>query len=235
MNKKLKIALIAVASVLATIILSFTIYINITYKPDDYAKHVYKENGNSLTFGAEYYDNEIGFIIYPGGKVEPEAYAPLAKEISELGYLTVIAEFTFNLGIIDTKAADDIIKKYSEIDEWIIVGHSLGGTAASIYADSNDDKINSVVFLGSYAYKNLSDNDLKTITITGSNDLVLDRDGFNNCLDNYPENNIHLTIDGGNHAYFGSYGEQKGDGTASITSAEQRLETVNAISTYILT
>ena len=30
-----------------------------------------------------------------------------------------------------------------------------------------------------------------------------------------------MIIEGGNHAYFGSYGEQDGDGKANISNAEQ--------------
>ena len=36
-------------------------------------------------------------------------------------------------------------------------------------------------------------------------------------------------IAGGNHAEFGSYGEQSGDGTANISPEEQWQETVNII------
>ncbi len=234
MNRKLKIGLISFGVLILTIILIFIIYINITYGPDETAKQVYKDNGNSLVFDVEESSTEIGFIIYPGGKVEPEAYAPLAKQISDLGYLTVIAEFTFNLGIVDTNAASSIIKKYNYIDEWIIVGHSLGGTAASIYADEHDDVINSVVFLGSYAYRDLSDNDLKTITITGSNDLVLDRNEYQESINNYPQETEHFTIDGGNHAYYGNYGNQKGDGKATITNSEQQQQTINYIVSALL-
>ena len=36
-------------------------------------------------------------------------------------------------------------------------------------------------------------------------------------------------ITGGKHAWFGSYGEQKGDGTAAISHEEQWQETVNYI------
>ncbi len=234
MNKKLKIGLISFAVLIITVILIFVIYINITYGPDETAKQVYKDNGNSLVFDVEDSSTEIGFIIYPGGKVEPEAYTPLAKQISDLGYIAVVAEFTFNLGIMDTDAADDIIEEYDYIEEWIIVGHSLGGTAASIYADEHDDKINSVVFLGSYAYKDLSDNNLKTITITGSNDLVLDREAYDECLNNYPEGTEHFTIEGGNHAYYGNYGKQKGDGEATITNNEQQQQVINYIVSTLL-
>ena len=36
-------------------------------------------------------------------------------------------------------------------------------------------------------------------------------------------------IAGGNHAYFGYYGEQKGDGTATITREKQHAETTTQI------
>ena len=38
----------------------------------------------------------------------------------------------------------------------------------------------------------------------------------------YPENHIEHIIDGGNHAAFGDYGTQKGDGKASISAEDQR-------------
>ncbi|MBN2882364.1 MAG: hypothetical protein JXN10_02475, partial [Clostridia bacterium] len=38
-----------------------------------------------------------------------------------------------------------------------------------------------------------------------------------------------LEITGGNHAYFGNYGEQKGDGTASISREEQQNITAKAV------
>ncbi len=38
-----------------------------------------------------------------------------------------------------------------------------------------------------------------------------------------------VEIKGGNHAQFGSYGEQYGDGTAAIPAEEQRKITVDAI------
>ncbi len=234
MGRNFKIYLISFIYLIQTILIVFAIYVNITYEPDDTAKEVYEQNANSLVFGNEFQNDTLGFIIYPGGKVEPESYSPLAKKISDLGYLVVIAEFTFNLGILDSNVADDIISEYTNIDEWIIVGHSLGGTAASIYANDHDDVINSVVFLGSYAYKDLSDNNLKTITITGSNDLVLNRNSFNDSINNYPNGTEHFVIEGGNHAYYGNYGKQRGDGEALIGNSEQQDQVVNYIISALL-
>ena len=44
-----------------------------------------------------------------------------------------------------------------------------------------------------------------------------------------PARYIEHVIAGGNHAQFGSYGAQSGDGAASVTPEEQRAETVRVI------
>ena len=42
---------------------------------------------------------KIGLIFYPGGLVEPSAYAPVLHQIAEEGVLVVIAPMPFNLAI----------------------------------------------------------------------------------------------------------------------------------------
>ena len=46
---------------------------------------------------------------------------------------------------------------------------------------------------------------------------------------NLPEDVIEKVIDGGCHAYFGSYGAQDGDGTPTISNAEQIQTTVDYV------
>ena len=40
-------------------------------------------------------------------------------------------------------------------------------------------------------------------------------------------------IDGGNHALFGNYGEQKGDGQAQISGEEQQEQVVRAVREFV--
>jgi hypothetical protein len=40
-------------------------------------------------------------------------------------------------------------------------------------------------------------------------------------------------INGGNHAQFGNYGPQKGDGTATVSREEQQAETARLILDFI--
>ena len=44
-----------------------------------------------------------------------------------------------------------------------------------------------------------------------------------------PQNYTEICIEGGNHAWFGNYGQQEGDGTASITREEQQKQVVDAV------
>ena len=49
---------------------------------------------------------------------------------------------------------------------------------------------------------------------------------------NLPETTVEIVIPGGNHALFGSYGAQDGDGDAAISPAEQIQFTAETISSF---
>ena len=48
-----------------------------------------------------------------------------------------------------------------------------------------------------------------------------------------PQDTTEVVIDGGNHAQFGNYGIQKGDGIADITAARQQEETAEAVAAFL--
>jgi hypothetical protein len=72
-----------------------------------------------------------------------------------------------------------------------------------------------------------------TLLIYGSQDEVLDHEKYQESLKNLPGVYTEYVIEGGNHAQFGSYGPQKGDGTALISAEQQIDETVRAILAFI--
>ena len=71
--------------------------------------------------------SSTGFILYPGGRVQAEAYAPLGKAVADKGFLAVIVPMPFNLAILAPDAADAVIDDYAQVRHWVIGGHSLGG------------------------------------------------------------------------------------------------------------
>ncbi len=176
---------------------------------------------------------KCGFIFYPGGKVEYTAYAPLMNALAKEGVLCVLLEMPLNLAVLDANAADGVADKFPEIDSWYIGGHSLGGSMAASYALDNADELDGLVLLASYSTADLNSTDLKVASVYGSNDGVLNMEKYKEYKTNLPENTIETVIDGGCHAFFGSYGVQDGDGIPTITADEQLGETVKILKDFM--
>lgn len=182
-----------------------------------------QENGN-IIFAPE--TPHSALIFYPGGKVEHIAYAPLLHTLAEEGWLCVLVEMPFRLAVLDKDAAEGIPEQFPHIDNWYIGGHSLGGAMAASYAAEHAETFTGLVLLAAYSTADLSQSGLRTYTLYGSEDGVLDRTKYEEYRTNLPEDTIELVIDGGCHAYFGDYGSQAGDGEPAISAMEQVQITV---------
>ena len=170
-----------------------------------------------------------GLVFYPGGKVQAEAYAPLMQQLAERGILCVLLKLPFNLAVLDMDAADGVVAQFPEVDSWMIAGHSLGGVAASDYASRHADEFDGVVLLAAYPTADLSSFDGAVVSFVGSNDGVMNRDKYADAQAKLPASAHENVIEGGNHAYFGNYGEQDGDGRASISREQQQADVVEAV------
>ncbi len=172
-----------------------------------------------------------GFIFYPGAHVEPESYSPLAYNISTKGYRVIIVPMPLSLAIFGTGKASNIIEEHENIDKWIIGGHSLGGAMVARYANKNPNKIDGLVLLAAYPPEgdNLSEVDLEVLSIYGTRDNVLDKSKLIERRKLLPSDSNFVEINGANHAQFGNYGKQNGDGIATINRTKQQNLTVEKI------
>lgn len=170
-----------------------------------------------------------GIIFYPGGSVEEQAYAPLMHAVAEEGYLCVIVKMPLKLAVLDMDKADEVRKDYPNIADWYMAGHSLGGAMAATYAHENAAQINGVILLAAYSTEDLKPDNLKVLSIYGSSDEVLNMENYEKYESNLPEDVKEIEIIGGNHAGFGNYGEQLGDGVAALSPKEQQEITLEAI------
>lgn len=173
-----------------------------------------------------------GFILYPGAFVDADAYAPLMSNLANQGIPSFIAKMPFDLAILKGNIADIIINDYPNITDWYIGGHSLGGVAAANYASEHPDLIKGIAFLASYPNTDLSGQDIKVVSIYGSNDTVLNTESYEEALTLLPSDPTRFKevfISGGNHANFGSYGNQSGDTPATIPASQQQQITADAI------
>ncbi len=235
-KKRIVITTISIILVFAVIVVACGIYLSDYYKADERAIEAFAsinqvsfhtlENG-TIVFEPE--NATHGFIFYPGGKVENNAYKPLMAALAEKGVFCVLVEMPFNLAVFDIDAADGIIEEYPQIENWYIGGHSLGGSMAASYLADNISDFRGIVLLGSYSTADLSGSKLKALSIYGSEDKIMNREKYNDNKSNLPKPLKEMVIQGGNHAYFGMYGLQEGDGTPEITNEEQIQITASAI------
>ncbi|MBQ7600396.1 MAG: alpha/beta hydrolase [Clostridia bacterium] len=166
-------------------------------------------------------------IFYPGAKVEETAYAPLMRLIAAESMDVLLVRMPFRLAFFGADRAADLITRY-DYDTWHIGGHSLGGVMAAGYAAEHSGQLAGVILLAAYPAKQLDDS-LKVISIYGSADGVLNMKKLSESGRYMPENALTYVIRGGNHAQFGNYGKQSGDGEASVTAGEQQRETAMLI------
>jgi len=238
MKNKRRILIISISIVAAIAIIfgACAIYLGDYYRADEGAIAAFAPEDNvsvsTLDGGNIVFEPQnatVGFIFYPGGKVEANAYQPLLAELARNGVLCVLVEMPFNLAVFDINAADGIQEQYPGIEDWYIGGHSLGGSMAASYLAEHTDEYEGLILLGSYSTADLSDTDLDVLSIYGSEDKVLNREKYDENKSNLPDNFCEVVIEGGCHAYFGMYGAQDGDGTPTISNHEQIGLTVEHI------
>ena len=238
LSAPLKVMWSAVFSILIAAAVSIA-YLEVYYKADDL---VLKEAAGDPDDGVSvskikegyYFDGpgeSTAIIFFSGAKVQEIAYSPLMHRLAERGKDCFLVKVPFRIAFLGTGKADKIMSQYN-YPEWYLAGHSMGGVAASSLAKSRPEMVSGVILLASYPSAPLSDN-FRMLTVYGTEDGCLDRDAYENSRSNWPKDTKEEEIEGGNHAQFGAYGEQKGDGTAQISEKQQWDQTADAITSWI--
>jgi len=180
-------------------------------------------------------EGRIGFILFPGGKIAPEAYLPVAEALAEKGMAVYIVKTPFNLAFFAPRSGDRVRESRPDIDRWLIGGHSLGGIVASSASSANPEDWAGLILFASYTTKkaDLSETDLPVLSIYGSDDYLVPPAAAHTNARYLPVNTMYVNIPGANHAGFGYYGPQKGDGIATISPEDQRERVVTAISVFL--
>jgi pimeloyl-ACP methyl ester carboxylesterase len=226
MMKKISNILLITVVILTLLLLSYVDdpYVGKQAMYDLIDQTVYSETSDAYLF-----DNPsatINIVILPGGLVDASAYLYLASELYHAGHTVTVLKPPLYLAFTVLNQVDSY---FNESLVNVLIGHSLGGAMASIVA-SNNDAVDGLVLLASYASEDV--NNKAVLVILGEEDHVLDMDTYNENTHNMT-NREEILIEGGNHAQFGWYGPQTNDGTASISPLTQQTITLTNIKLFL--
>jgi pimeloyl-ACP methyl ester carboxylesterase len=101
---------------------------------------------------------------------------------------------------------------------------------AANFARKHPEWLTGLVLWASYpaSSDNLSQSSLRVVSIYGTQDGLSDAGKIAASKALLPKDTRYVPIDGGNHAGFGWYGVQSGDGQAKISRQEQQAQVVQA-------
>ncbi|HGI3505985.1 TPA: alpha/beta hydrolase [Streptococcus agalactiae] len=221
-------------SILAILMaVGMTIYFN-TYQASPLARRIAKtatNHKNYLLFRSKG-KVKANIIFYQGALVEEEAYSQLARDLADKGYNTYILKTPLNLPVLSPHKAKTIINQ-NHLTNVYLAGHSLGGVVAS--QNAKVAPVRGLILLASYPSRksDLSHKKLRVLSITASNDHILNWEKYEEAKKRLPNSSTFRTIVGGNHSRFGNYGHQKGDGKATLSHKSSEKQLATFISNFI--
>lgn len=181
-------------------------------------------------------------LFLPGGMVEPLAYAPLARTLAERGIQTDIIYLPWRMAMLDSQQVEVAEVVQARIDRYgtslpiLLGGHSRGAALAVTLAHDYDIAIHGLVLLATTHPKaetsDLSDSALAVLKISASEDGLASPAEVDANRQWLPATTHYHLIEGGNHAQFGWYGSQLGDGQATISRDVQQREIINTIMAF---
>ncbi|GAA1210377.1 alpha/beta hydrolase [Rhodoglobus aureus] len=175
-----------------------------------------------------------GLVFIPGAKVSADAYLyKLSGVVVKSGLTVVVTKPILNLAFFDQRPLTTFTNAAPDVDTWFVGGHSLGGVRACQYAAEPD--VSGLILLGSYCANDLAEVDTRALSLSGSADLLSTPDKIMDAAHLLPTATTFFPIEGANHARFGDYGVQAGDGVASLDSSIVRDVITAEVDSFIRT
>jgi pimeloyl-ACP methyl ester carboxylesterase len=174
-------------------------------------------------------------VFFPGGLVDPRAYAPLARAVARAGHRVVLVELPRRgaFGGADSPKLTARIRSSLALvgGAFVLGGHSRGAVVASRVAAGGAPRLAGLVLIGT---SHPRDYDLSSLGVPVTK-IVGTRDGLatpakvrqNAAL--LPPQTRWVWVEGGNHSQFGWYGFQPLDRWARVDARTQRQIMIDAV------
>ena len=242
MTKQRKIMYGVFGVLFAFILLALGLIQMFTYRATPEAQETWNvaafEQKNNWTHFEVSGEKKGTFLFYTGALVEPQAYAKLADGLAKEGIEVYIISSQLNLPVLDNGTMATIVKE-EHLDKVFVGGHSLGGVVSTVEAKKLNEtgQVAGLILLASYPDQStdISETQIPVLSITASNDKILKQEKYEDAKSRLPESTLYKVIEGGNHSGFGLYGQQNGDGEATMSAEEQQKQLIQLIKQFIVT
>lgn len=236
-----RIVLVSLGAVVAVAVLGFLTWSSIVMGPDQEAlarvradpsvEVVRTDSAIVMTPTSAGELDGLGLVFVPGAKVDASSYEATLAPLVDDGATVVVTRPILNLAFFDLRSLESFTSQADGVDEWVVGGHSLGGVKACQWADDPD--VSGLVLLGSYCANDLSGSQVQVLSVSGSEDGLSTPDKVAAARDLLPASADLVEIDGANHADFGWYGPQPGDGEATISHEEADRAITDALLDFL--
>jgi pimeloyl-ACP methyl ester carboxylesterase len=177
-----------------------------------------------------------GVIFLPGGMVDPDAYAPLLKNLAAVGHPAHLVRLPLRAAFLESQITElfhriSAILKANPETRWYLAGHSRGAMLASRFARESQSNIAGLILMGTTHPRDfdLSASPLQVTKIMGTHDGIATPEATRANAALLPKSTTWVEIPGANHVQFGYYRHQLLDGAPGITRAEQQAAVLKAL------
>lgn len=175
---------------------------------------------------------DTGLVFVPGARVDPYAYLfKLAGTVERTGVTVVITKPVLNLAILDRRPLSTFTAAAPDVSTWFVGGHSIGGVRACMLAD--DPAVAGLVLFGSYCAAVPERAELRVLSLSGSADGLSTPEEIAATANLLPADTRFVELEGANHARFGDYGVENGDGVATMSTDAAAAEITRELSDFL--
>ena len=165
--------------------------------------------------------------------MDARAYQDVLAPAVGAGYRVVILKEPLGLSLLDANQARSAMADNPDITTWAVGGHSLGGVAASSFAQDNTD-VSGLVLYASYPLDSLRGRQgLGVLSVSGTEDGLSTPAKIDASADLLPADAEFTAVQGGVHAFFGDYGAQPGDGEPGISREAAQEQIADATVAFL--
>ena len=173
-----------------------------------------------------------GVLYFPGARVDPYSYLYPLADIAAAGTTVVVVDPLFNMALIDSRGVEELTNDFPEITDWVLAGHSLGGVKACM--EATHPAVTHLVLFASYCATDISNTPVNVVQVVGNQDGLVD-EGLRREAEALlpPGPTTTIVWEGANHADFGTYGPQPGDGVSALDDRAVRDLMTDVFNTHV--